>query len=94
MDDLHQLLGSSSTGIALGQVRIDQMLSDMVLKDLGDEPFQGSTARGGLLKDPSALLVALDRAFDRLNLPLDAPQAVKQLRPVPFDMSHFSSSQS
>ena len=89
MDDLHQLLGSLRAGIGLGQIWIDQVLTNMVLKNLGDESLQGSAARGCLLKHPSALLVPLDCALNCLNLPSDPPKAVQQLRSVPFNMSHL-----
>lgn len=89
MDDLHQLFGSLDAGIGFGQVRIDQMLADMILKNFGNKAFQGSAARGGLLKDPCAFLVALNRALDCLNLPFNALEAVQQFRPVSFHMSHW-----
>ncbi len=89
MDDLHQLFRSLSAGIVFRQVRIDQMLADMILKDLRDEALQGSTTRGGLLEDPRALLFAFDSTLDSLNLPFDALQAIQQFRPVPFDVSHL-----
>ena len=89
MDDLDQLLGSFGTGIAFGEIGIDQVLANVILEDLGDEPLQGSAAGGGLLKNPRTLFVALDSALDCLNLPLDALQAIEQFRPVPFYMSHL-----
>ena len=89
MDDLDQLLSGLGTGIAFGQIGIDQMLADVILKNLSDESLQGSAASCGLLKDPRALLVTLDSALDRLDLPLDALEAIEKFRPVPFDMSHL-----
>lgn len=65
------------------------MLTNVVLKNLGDESLQCPSASRGLLKDPCALFVAFDSPFDRLNLPFDAPKPVQQLRPIPFDMSHL-----
>lgn len=89
MDDVHQLFCGLSTRIGFRQIGIDQVLADMVLKDLGNESLQGSAARGGLLKDPGALLVALDRALDCLDLPFDAPQAIQESHLLLLDMSHF-----
>lgn len=89
MDYFYELLGGLCTRIGFRQVRIDQVLADVILKYLGDKPLQGSAAGRRLLKHPSALLVALNGALDRFNLPLDALQPVQQFRPVALDVSHL-----
>ena len=89
MNDLHKLFGSLGARITDREIRIDEVLAYMVFQNLSDETLQGTATRRRLLKDPRAFLIALDGAFDRLNLALDALEAIQQLGPVSLNMRHL-----
>ena len=88
MDDVDQLLGSDGPRIILGQVGIHEVLANMILDNLGDEPFERAPTGSGLLENPAAFTVFFDGTLDRFNLALDAFQAVEELLSS-LDVSHL-----
>ena len=89
MDDIDEFLRGDGPRIVAGKVRLDQMLTDMVFDDFADKTVKSSSARGRLLENSRALVVALDGALDCRDLPLDALETIEELRLLPLDMSHF-----
>src|SRR5262245_4346906 len=87
MHDLDQLLGGLPPRRA-GALRIDQMLPDMVLDDLGDEAVEGAAAGRRLLEHRRAAAAFLENALDRVDLAANATQSAQQLRFFLLDMCH------
>ena len=79
MHDFDQLFGCQHSGVITRRFRINHVLSDVILDHLGDKSVQGATARSGLSEHVGALLVRIDGALDRLDLPTQTPQAKQQL---------------
>src|SRR5579864_978388 len=91
MDDPDQLLCSVRPRIIARRLRVDNVLADMVLDDLGDQPVERAAAGRDLLQHGGAAGILLEGAFDGVELAADAANPVEQLLPLLLRMSHFLS---
>ena len=90
MNDIDQLVGRRDAGIVAFGVGIHHMFTNMVFNDLGDEAIEGSPARGRLLQDVGALLIAVDRPLDGLDLAAQSLDAIQQLDLLARNVAHTS----
>src|SRR5262249_42602904 len=89
VDDLDQLLGGAVARVVGRRLRIDEVLVNVVLDDLGDEPVEGASTGRRLLQHGGAARLLLERALDRIDLAADAPDAVAQLLLLALRIGHF-----
>jgi hypothetical protein len=88
MDDFDEFLGREDLGrIAIG-AWIDHVLTNVIFDDLGNEAVQGTPAGSGLLQDIRALLICIDRSFDRFNLTAQSFDAIQKLHLFFRDVTH------
>lgn len=87
-DHLQQLLGGFALALAGTTLRIEHVEAYMAVDDLGHQPSERATAGGDLVEDLGAIPVALDRPFQRLDLPADAAHPQEKLALVAMYM-HF-----
>lgn len=76
MDDRDELLCRLHPGIVTWSVRVHHMLANMILYHLANEALKRSTARGGLLQDPRALAIGLNRSLNRLDLTAETLETI------------------
>jgi hypothetical protein len=90
VNDIDQLVSRRDTGVVALGVGIHHMFTNMVFNDLSDEAIEGTSARGRLLQDVGALLIAVDRPLDRLDLAAHSLDAIQQLDLFACDVAHAS----
>ena len=90
MDDIDQLVSRRDTGIVALGVGIHHVLTNMVFNDLGNEAIESTSAGGRLLQDVGALLIAVDRPLDRLDLATQSFETVQQLDLFACAVAHAS----
>ena len=89
MDDRHQLFGGLNAGVVAWSQRVDHVLADVVLDDLGDEAVHRTAAGGGLLQHAGALGLFVDCALEGFELAADAAKAIEELGLLGRDVSHW-----
>lgn len=89
MDDLDQFLGGPGARIVAVRLGIKDMLADMTLDDLGNQPIEGTAARGRLLQHGCAADLLLQRSFHRIELSADASDPIEQLLLLFWRVLHF-----
>jgi hypothetical protein len=90
VNDIDQLVGRRDTGIVAFGVGIHHMFTNMVFNDLSDEAIEGAAARGRLLEDVGAFLIAVDGPLDGFDLAAQSLDAVQQFDLFACDMAHTS----
>jgi hypothetical protein len=89
VDDAYQFLGGQPSWIILVRPRVNQMFADMIFDDFGDEPVHGAATGRRLLEHLRTLLLALDRALNRLDLAAYPFEPVQELGSLVGDVAHF-----
>ncbi|MGC1387183.1 MAG: hypothetical protein WA807_04150 [Steroidobacteraceae bacterium] len=89
VDDVDQFLRGHDTRIVPGRARIEHVLANVILNDLGDEAIQRTPTRGGLLKNAGALMIGLDRALERIDLTAQAFEAIQKFGLFFCNVAHW-----
>src|SRR5580698_4162739 len=78
MDNLNELFsGQNPRRIASG-LRVDHVLANVILDDLGDKAVQSAATRGRLLQHHRTFIVCINRALHRFYLTTHSLQAIQK----------------
>src|SRR5690348_10150420 len=86
--DVDQLVAGIPALLAQIAVGHRQMAADMVFQHHGQQTVHGAAGGGDLLQKIDAAALLLDGAFDGVQLPLEAADAVQKLLLLLCDMTH------
>jgi hypothetical protein len=88
MNEVDQLLGRVAIERASVLHRVDEVRSDVLLDDFGEEAVHRATAGGNQVHDLGAPGFPLQSPFDSVDLPADAAHPVQELLPFVDRVSH------
>lgn len=91
MHNFDQLVGGKALRAIGRGCGIHQTFTNMVLDHLADEPIERTPAGSCLLQHSCAVPVLFDRTLNRFDLPAHAPEPIKQLLLLFFNVSHKNS---
>jgi hypothetical protein len=88
MNEVDQLLSRVAIKGASVLDGVDQVRSDVLLDNFGQEAVHRATAAGDQVHDLGAPGVPLKRPLDSVDLPADAAHPVQELLPIVDRVSH------